>query len=449
MTAPSAYDQTSMAGAFKQRYGSKPVQFLPLETKLRNATEFDSKNREGDKFNVMVTLTHSGGGTYAGSSLVRTAYDTNAAIPAASANAYVQATEYLHTEYVAYGAAFAAQGNDEASFVDSQEYAVKNAVQGAAKRLESKFWYGGSPTADQAVKVCQGAGIGCLDAHSGSSTTRVYTISAATWSSVWLGAENNQIDAVNITGAGTGTFSSLAVINTNAALTVTKIDAVNRKVTVSGNATDLTNIDAVGDTNVVFYWRGSFGQTGLGVHQILGAKPLASTLFGIALGTYSFWDPVAIDEGGAPLSFNMVMAACDSLAARGFAGKTNAYVSISQWTDIMTDTDAARRVDYSYRSGKVERGSEGVMFHGQTGPIELIPHAYIKPGFYYVLGMDNWSRKGSTEITFDLPNGMPMWWNLPTNAGYGLRALAVEEMFCSKPSHNVMGYNVSPTHVIA
>src|SRR6185369_9698069 len=110
--------------------------FLPASTKLRNATKFDSANREGDKFNQMVTLSHSGGFTYAGSSIIRTAYDLTAAIPAVSKNAFVQATEVIGTEVVAYGAAFAAQGNDAASFVNTQEYAVKNLVQGTAKRLE-------------------------------------------------------------------------------------------------------------------------------------------------------------------------------------------------------------------------------------------------------------------------------------------------------------------------
>jgi hypothetical protein len=446
VTTVNGYDQTSMAGAFKQRYGDNLVQFLPASTKLRNATKFDSSNREGDKFNQMVTLSHSGGFTYAGSSIIRTAYDLTAAIPAVSKNAFVQATEVIGTEVVAYGAAFAAQGNDAASFVNTQEYAVKNLVQGTAKRLEQMFWGGGSPAPDQATKVVQGAGIGCLDAHSGSSTTRVYTISSATWRpGVWGGSDTNTLDAVNITVSG-GAFTSLAVINTNAALTITKINMVTRQVTVSGNATDLTNIDSAGDGNVVFYYRGAFGNQSIGVHQILGATAGATTLFGITLGTYSLWDPIAVDEGAAPMSFAMVLNACDNIAARGFDGKLTAYVAVNDWTDMMNDTAALRRADTSYRTGEFEQGSQSLKFHGQTGEIEIVPTLYVSSGFYYVLGLDNWSRKGSTEISFDLPNGMPMWVNLQSNAGYAIHDMAVEALFCQKPSHNLMGYNVSPSH---
>lgn len=450
MTAPASYDQTTMAGAFKQRYGDKLVQFLPATTKLRNMTTFDDKNREGDKFNQMVTLSHSGGFTYAGSSLIRTAYDLATAIPAVSQNAYVQATEITGVENVAYGATFAAQGNDLASFVDAQEYAVKNLVQGSAKRLEMLFWYGGNPTAAQATKLIQGSGIGCLSAYSGSSTTRLYTISAATWApGIWGGMDTNTIDAVNITVGGGPAFSSLAVINTNAALTITSINMVTRVIGVSGNATDLTNIDSAGVGNVVFWPRGAFGQESLGVHQILGCTGGtggSSTLFGITMGTYSLWNPIAVDEGGAPLSFAMLMNAVDNIASRGFQGELVAYVPSVSWTDMMNDTAALRRADTSYRTGEFEQGSESLAFFGQTGKIRIEASLYVKAGYYYVLGMENWKRRGSTEITLELPNGMPIWQNLPSNAGYQLRDFMCEAMFCQKPSHNLAGYNVGPTH---
>lgn len=446
MSGPVAYDAATMAGALKERYGERLVEFLPASTKLRNSTIFDDKNREGNKFNQMVTLSHSGGFTYAGAADITTAYDLNDAIPAVSQNATVQATEIVGAENIGYGMTYKAQGNDLASFVDAQEYAMKNLVRGTAKRLETMFWYGGAPLATQTTDTVQSAGIGCAHVitYAGSpATTAIFTISLQSWApGIWGGSDTNLVDAVNITVSG-GAFTSLSVIN-GSSLTISKINMSTRQVTLTGTAADLTAIAAIGADNVVFYWQGAFNAESLGVQQILSAT--SGSLFGITIGTYSLWDPIQFDCSGAPLSFSLLVQALDQAVSRGLEEDVTVFVPSVSWTDMMNDLAALRRFDSSYKPSDGEQGMDKLVFHGQSGKLTIESSLYVKTGNCAILGMDNWSRKGSTEITLSAPNGMPFVFNLPQNAGYQIRDFAAESMFCQMPSRNVWMHNIGVSH---
>lgn len=446
MATPPSYDDATLAGSLKARYGDKVVEYLPAQTKLRNMTTFDSKHRTGLSFNQMITLTHSGGTTYAGPDIANTAFDLNEAIPATSKNSTVTPDAMIQVENVPYGMTYSAQGNDEASFIDAQEYAMKNLVRGLAKRIEIKFWHGGKPTADQAAHVLAQTGIGTLDlvTHTTGTTTAKFRVALEAWApGIWYGSDSNLIDAVNITVSG-GAFTSLAVINSSK-IKITYANLKTREISVSGTAADLDAIAAVsGASNIALYWNGSFGQETLGVKSILGA--VSGTLFGITLGAFSAYDPIASDALGAPLTFQLITQQLDQAESRGMEEDVDIFVPSVAWNDLMNDQAALRRYDSSYRMVEANQGFGKLEFENSTGRLRFHKSQYVKAGQAFIMDLSNWSRKGATEIALAAPNGMPWVQNLPQNAGYQARAMAMEAMYCQMPSRNVFLYNVGTTH---
>jgi hypothetical protein len=57
--------------------------------------------------------------------------------------------------------------------------------------------------------------------------------------------------------------------------------------------------------------------------------------------------------------------------------------------------------------------------------------------------MDEWSRIGSTDVTFKRPGkGDEFFRDLENSAGYELRAYSDQALFCAKPAVNVMITNI-------
>ncbi len=63
--------------------------------------------------------------------------------------------------------------------------------------------------------------------------------------------------------------------------------------------------------------------------------------------------------------------------------------------------------------------------------------------YAYVLAIDDWSRIGSTDVTFKRPGkGDEFFRDLENSAGYELRAYSDQAAFCAKPAHNVVIYGI-------
>ena len=110
----------------------------------------------------------------------------------------------------------------------TSKQAVKEATKHVVKRL------GRSGTKRLEIEMLHGRrSIGTISAISGTSTTRVLTISDASWSAgIWAGMENCTLDAYR-----TATTFSDTKINSNAKMILTVVDVANKKLTVTGNAT--------------------------------------------------------------------------------------------------------------------------------------------------------------------------------------------------------------------
>jgi len=175
-------------------------------------------------------------------------------------------------------AAKAASGKK--AFANATQHLIETMMESAAHRVEVSMLYGQS-------------GIGKQSTESGSGTDRVYTLQTASFAAgIWSGAENSELDFYN----------SSTKLNTNAAVVVTAVDLDARTITVTGNASDLTAIDAA--TLPDIYFKGSYGKEMVGIDKILTNT---GTLFNINAGTYGMWKSSSYSAGSAALTMAKVL----------------------------------------------------------------------------------------------------------------------------------------------
>ena len=106
---------------------------------------------------------------------------------------------------------------------------------------------------------------------------------------------------------------------------------------------------------------------------------------------------------------------------------------------MLSDQAALRKYDSSYSPAKAENGSKSLLFHSQNGEIEIEPSIYVKEGYAYLLSLEDWSRVGSTDMTFKRPGqGEEFFRDLENSAAYELRLYSDQAVFCSAPGRNVL-----------
>jgi hypothetical protein len=106
---------------------------------------------------------------------------------------------------------------------------------------------------------------------------------------------------------------------------------------------------------------------------------------------------------------------------------------------MLNDQAALRRYDGSYSKQVSENGAMSIRFHSQNGEIEIEPSIYVKEGYAYLLCLDEWSRVGSTDMTFKRPGqGEEFFRDLENSAAYEMRLYSDQAVFCSSPGKNVL-----------
>jgi hypothetical protein len=303
----------------------------------------------------------------------------------------------------------------------------------ASKRVEIELIYGASVS-----------GLGLISATSGSGTSRVYTISGPTWApGIWAGMENAQLDAYYNTGT-TG-----VQLNTNAAIVITAVSVANKTISVSGNSTDLTALDAqVGSTvgtNATFYFYGAYGNEMSGLDVILSNT---GSLFNISASTYNLWQANSYPCGSAQLTMGKVLSGLALAVGRGLMEDVALFVAPDSFANLVADLSAQRRYDGSYKSKKAENGFETIEFYGQNGMIELIPHAMFKSGDAMAIPLDLIQRVGSTDVSFrgEMVGGEMeyLFQNTSTN-GWTCRAYTDQAIFIEVPAQCVKFTGIVPT----
>jgi hypothetical protein len=408
---------TQLSGLFKEVYADRIEQLVPDVAKIVKLIPFVERDKEeGNKYHQPVILSNEHGITYAAAGAG--AFALNNAIAMNMGDAQVQGSQMLLRAAMSYDAA-AKASNSRKAFVKATELIVENMMESMTKRLEVAMLYGGSTT-----------GLGTVASSANASgTSTVITVTTSQWATgIWAGMENAQIDF----------YGASVLKNTNAACTITAIDMDNRKLTITGNATDIGVLDTYFSANpnvAVIYFTGAFGNEMTGIDGILTNT---GTLFNISAATYSLWKAASHSAASAALTMGKVLTAIAKPIQRGLTEDVLMFTNPIGWGNLNADLSALRRLDGSYDKKKGENGVQGIVYHAQNGDIEIVSHPCVKEGDAFIFPAKKMQRLGAQDLSFKTPGREDeIFLHLPNNAGFELRLYTDQAIFCKAPARCV------------
>lgn len=390
----------NLNGLFKEVYADKLKELIPDGVKLLTMIKFGAKEKSlGNLFHQPVVLGLEHGITFAASD--DDAFNLQPAIRGAIRDAQVRGSPAVLRSVLGYNAASRSQSG-AAAFMDATKFLVSNMLRSMAKKIEIEMFYGQQGYATVA-----------------SATGTAITITTAEWApGIWAGSENMPIEIRDTTGATSRGTANVVSVNMD-----------TRVVTV-----DATLSLSAGD---VIWHKGAYGNEFVGIHKIL--TQTTGTLFNIDVSTFNLFQGNQFAAGSAALSFAKLNLATSRGVEKGLEGKLSAFVNPRAWANMLSDQAALRRYDGSYSKKKLENGSEALSFYAQNGEIEIIPSIYVKEGYSYLLSMEDWSRVGSQDITFNRPGqGDRFFRDLENAAGYELRCYTDQACFCNAPGRQII-----------
>ena len=253
-----------------------------------------------------------------------------------------------------------------------------------ARRLETLNLYGNRSIAQ-------------LSAVSGTSTTRVFTISEKTFAPhIFLGTKTHALDAYN----GTDKLNDIAPI------LITSYNPRTRELAVSGNATDLTAVDGAG-ASTELYWETTYGNMAAGLRAI-GSETGSVTYANINHSSNpDTWQGTVVDCGSVAFDWDLLNQGLEEAAGKGCEAPLIAQCSLRTWGNLITDLNALRAFDSSYQVEKGELGVKSIKFHGVNDmPVTIEPSGFIKRGEVIAFPdvsdgdyADLLERIGSTDVT--------------------------------------------------
>ncbi len=417
--AAKANTVDTLNGLFKEVYADSLMSLVPEAARIQKDAPFVARDkREGNQYHQPVRLTRAHGWTLSTSG---DAFPLNPAEPARTSDAVVQGSSFVLREVISYGAAAklsTGSGADrKRAFVSGTAYMVENMTETSAFILELQCLYGQQD-------------LGLVESRSNNSqTSQTFVFTAATFiAAMWSGLEKGFVDFYN--GSTQLNASDIQV---------TGVDIENRAITFTGTQTDLDAVNTAG-TSAAVYLRGTKDAGMLGIR---GQVANTGTMFGIPATTYSLWAGNSSSALSGSLAFAKIMKAINKPVNRGLMGDMKFYINPKSWTDCQNDLAALRR--YADKAGgKLEQGADALMYHGQAGSVELVPHIFMKPSEAIGVPKGKMIRLGASELTFS-PPGLDegkFWENLPDHAGYGTRCFWNQAIFIPCPSQCVLINNI-------
>lgn len=392
----------TLNGLFKDTYGDQLKNLIPENVKILNKIEFAKKDSQpGNNFNQPVILGHEHGITFASSE--DDAFNLLPAKAGAIQNATIKGSPAVMRSVLGLVAASRAAQGGKQSFMDATKFLVANMMRSMAKKIEIEMLYGQM-------------GYGTV----ASVSVATITITTSEWApGIWAGAEKMPVEIRDSTGA-----------TIRGSADVQSVSLENRTITLSAAIPGIV----AGD---VIWHGGAYGNEFAGIHKIL--TQTTGTLFGINVASYNLFKGNEYAVGSAPLSFTKLQNAVARAVEKGQDGTLFCLVNPRGWANMLNDQASLRMYDQSYSKQKAENGSEKLLFHSQNGQIEIEPSIYVKEGYGYMLSLEDWSRVGSSDMTFNRPGqGDQFFRDQENSAGYELRLYTDQALFCSAPGRNVL-----------
>jgi len=407
-------DQAQLVSLFKEVFGDSVINRFPNITKISRMFDFSKAEALGKKLVVPVQVAEEHGITYASG----TDAEANITLLQPTAgelqSAEIDGSQIYARSRVGY-AAIERTKFDKGAFQQALRHVVDLLTRAAGKRLEASHLWGRR-------------GWGTIDSVSGSGTTRTWVITEASWAAgLWAGAKNMTLDIFAADYSGTK-------VNSNLKVTVTAVTRSAHSISVSGNATDLTNIVA---GMQIFPETASPTTEFAGIDAILNNT---GTLFNISATTYDIWKANQKAVNGA-ISMEAILDGVRLGAEQGLMDDVIAIVSPKAFQVLNNDLAALRRMDRSYSTKEGENGTEEILYHGQTGTVRIMPHLYMKDGSAFIICPKEWHRVGATSdfgFITRRNDGEKLLLELPDNPASEMRAMFLGALYCEAPAHNTV-----------
>jgi hypothetical protein len=411
---------STMVGNFKEIYGEKIIDLAPNTLKLSKRLSFQFATALGNKYHQPVDLAMEHGVTYAAANASNiTLLDPNAG---EMQDAQVEGAQVFARSRVDYESMYRANAAGKKAFAEATQHVVKRLTKAASKRLEIATLHGRR-------------GIGTIASVTGSSTTRAWVITDASWAAgIWGGAKNMTLDVFAADFSG-------SKVNSNAKVVVTSVDLANKTINVSGNATDLSAIDA---GKQIFPETSSPSNDFAGIDAIIRNT---GTLFNLSASTYELWKGQVVSSVGRP-TMQGFLSGVRQAVELGLESDMLAIVSPKCFEVLNSDVAALRRFDGSYEVKEGVNGVENIKYHGQSGTLEIMPHLFQKDGQAHLIATEEWKRIGATDLTFITrgANGEEkLILELPNSPSSEMRCYFNGAVFCEAPARAVVLDGISYT----
>ena len=423
--------QSTLVGLFKEVYGTNIVEAWGFMAKLASKFEFVPKEMQpGNLFHqpVDVQFEHGISMAKAGDLIGTTSVPFLNATAGQMQDGQIAGAQMLGRSQVSYEA-IARSANSAAAFKQATQHIVRRLSQSMIKRLEIQLLHG-----------ARGIGTVAANPTQSGSKTVVITITDETWSAgIWAGLAGCPIDIK------TSDFTTNRQVNNNntttVSTTVSAIDTVNKTVSLLTTGDNWTGIVA-GD--VLFFGTGSGTTAGSEMYGLDAWSRIVTgaTYFNISATTYDLWRGNIYGNGGntGTLSFAKLLEGAGMLASYNMFDDLLAIVPPKGFEVLNTDIAALRQYDVSYQESKAKAGHRALVFNAQTGPMELMSHAFQKDGLAHLCCPRELSRVGATDVDFITRQGSEdkLVLESATTAGSEMRCYSNQALWVQQPRHTLV-----------
>lgn len=407
---------STLDGLFKEVYADKIENLVPESSHLTKKVPFEKAAQQGRKYVQPVIVSSVGGFTVGANNQ---AYTLNASAGMVTADAEITSPSLVLRQAIPYGQ-LAQSTSDKGAFVNATRLTVEAMIEAMTKRNEINFLYGDS-------------GIGSTSADTYSSGSDIeLTIDSGSWSAgIWAGSEGStSVELYDTTAA--------AIVDDgsgNSSCVVKSVDTDNKKIVVTCyNATLAAAIHAAITTNshtCTIFFLGTKGVEPIGLQSICQKS---GTLFNIDNSTYSLFKGNDASTSG-PLTLSILLNLFNKAISKGLAEETTIYLNPKAWLTLATNLQSIRQIDYSYKTAKIDNGSESIDIYTSAGKSSIVPHLFVKEADVFILPEKRLLRTGASDVTFTL-DGMEgkFFRQLENQAGFELRCFSSQAIFTAHPA---------------
>lgn len=412
----------TLDGLFKQVYGKEgPIPLVPEIAYIQKRVTFKEAERIGKNYNFPVVLSQEQGVTYlAAGAGVQTLESSVAAV---LKEAQIDANQIIVRGQMDYEAAAKAQ-TSRVAFKNASELLIENLMDTAGKRLEIAFLYG---RAARGLAVADGS-------TNTNTTTTVVSIDATTWApGIWSGLEGATLQFYAVSN------NALVSSGADSVFTISKVDYVNKDITVTGTTTGISALDSALAADHYIHFKGARTAEPIGLDAIITN---AGSLFGIDAGDYAMWAGSSYSFSGAITVAKMLQMVALAVGKGGLMEEADILMPVRGFTALSSTLDGLRH--YDGKEKNAVSGFETITMYGPNGKLNIVAHPMVKESESFLAPMKRIKRIGSSEMTFQTPGRKDeIFLHIPDKNAYEMRLYVAQAIIAETPAKCVKGTGIT------